>query len=144
MKRKILIEEIVSKVLEKLNEAAFCSAGEAGAAWGDPNYHPDLQNHGFWRHRRKHASKSHSPAIYRHLNGKAKNPKGHRHDLIEDDLDLAEKYPDIDHSDKKKEPVNVWDFQPDIKKHDIKIKTASEKLKQAVEDAYKPAKSKRM
>ena len=144
MKNKILFEEVFYRVIKKLNEAAFCSAGEAGAAWGDPNYHPDFQNHGFWRHRRKHKAKSHSPALYKHLNGKTKNPKGHRHDMIEDDLELAEKYPDIDYSDKKKKPVNVWDFLPDVSSIDHPIKTASDSLKKAVEDAFKPAKQKRM
>ena len=144
MKRKIIFEEILTRVLEKLNEAAFCSAGEAGAAWGDPNYHPDFQNHGFWRHRRKHKAKSHSPALYKHLNGKPKNPKGYRHDMIEDDLELAEKYPEIDYSDKKKKPVNVWDFFSDTIKYDDPVKTASEKLSLAVRDAFKIPKQKRI
>ena len=110
---------------KKLTEANICSA-EAGAAWGDPNYHPDLTKHGFWRHRKNHNLKTHSIALTK----KKMHPKGLRHDLIEDDEHLAESVPEIKSS--KEIIPGVWTGLPDVKNHSQQVKTSSPNLRRRV------------
>ena len=110
---------------KKLTEANICSA-EAGAAWGDPNYHPDLTKHGFWRHRKNHGLKTHSIALTKNK----MHPKGLRHDLIEDDMHLAESVPEKKSSSEI--IPGVWTGLPDVKNHSQQVKTSSPNLRRRV------------
>lgn len=107
----------------KINEANI-SVG--GAAWGSPNYNSELKNHGFWRHRKNHDLKTHSIALAKNK----KHPKGHRHDLLEDDIHLAESMPEFK---KAKDPVpNIWTGLPDVSNIEQKVKTSSPNLQKRV------------
>lgn len=111
----------------KINEAVIAG----NAFWGGPNYNLELQNHGFWRHRKNHVIKTGSVALKKNK----RNPKGYRHDLTEDDIHLAELKPVLK---KEKDPeTNVWTGFPDISDFEQKVKTSSPNLRKRVHKGKK-------
>ena len=112
----------VNKKDAKINESII-----AGSAFlGSPKYNSELQNHGFWRHRKNHDIKTKSVALTKNK----RNPKGHRHDLIEDEIHLAESIPILK---KAKDPIpNIWTGLPDVSNFEQKIKTSSPNLRRRV------------
>lgn len=109
---------------KKLTEGNFCSA--RGVSGGSRFDHPDLTNYGFWRHRKNHNLKTHSIALTK----KKMHPKGLRHDLIEDDIHLAESVPEIKPS--KEVIQGVWTGLPDVKNNSQQVKTSSPNLRRRV------------
>lgn len=111
----------------KINEAIIAG----NTFWGWPNYNLELQNHGFWRHRKNNVIKTGSVALTKNK----RNPKGHRHDLTEDDIHFAESMPVIK---KEKDPeTNVWTGFPDISNFEQKIKTSSPNLRRNIRKGKK-------